>query len=243
MHRGYTKRWRKRWDKEYHKDLLLFALMEYFIDHANYKDTEVYFPNAGLIPLKRGQHVFGTRKLSGFFGVDRQRIRTKLTKLKNIKFLTLRSTHLYSIATVINYDTYQLSESDANPLTNQDLTQSKPSPNPQLTTPNKDKKVNKEKNIYTSSRFAEWWSVYPKKNDKKKCLAKWKVRKLDAMADKLIADVGRRINTQKWKDGFIPNPLTYINGDRWEDEIETAGGYMPPPETEEERWIRLHGRK
>jgi hypothetical protein len=129
--------------------------MEYFIDHANYKDTEVYFPNAGLIPLKRGQHVFGTRKLSGFFGVDRQRIRTKLTKLKNIKFLTLRSTHLYSIATVINYDTYQLSESDANPLTNQDLTQSKPSPNPQLTTPNKDKKVNKEKNKRTSPADAD----------------------------------------------------------------------------------------
>ena len=117
-------------------------------------------------------------------------------------------------------------------------------PNPQLTIPKKVKKVNKEKNIYTPSRFAEWWSVYPKKNDKKKCLAKWKTRKLDAVADKLIADVKRRLNTQKWQEGYIPNPLTYINGDRWEDEIEAnVGGYMPPPETEEERWMRLHPPK
>jgi hypothetical protein len=198
-------------------------MMEYFIDHANYKDSEIFLPNVGLIPLKRGQHIFGTRKLAVKLGVDRQRIRTKLIKLKNIEFLTLKPTHLYSIATVINYDIYQPSELEANPLTNQDLTQSKPSPNPQLTTPNKDKKVNKEKNKYNSLRFAEWWSVYPKKNGKKKCLVKWKARKLDAMADRLIADVERRTDSQKWKDGFIPNPLTYINGDLWEDEIEDGG--------------------
>lgn len=59
MHRGYTKRWRKRWDKNYHHDPLLWMLMDFFIDFANYKDSEVFFPNVGVIPLKRGQHIFG----------------------------------------------------------------------------------------------------------------------------------------------------------------------------------------
>ena len=145
MHRGYTKRWRKRWDKDYCKDHLLFVMMDYFIDHANYRDSEVFIPGVGAIPLKRGQHIFGTRKLADKLGVDRQRVRTKLKILKNIKFLTLKSTHLYSVATILNYDIYQGDEIQTNPQTNQELTQLKPSPNPELTTPNKDKKDKKDK--------------------------------------------------------------------------------------------------
>jgi hypothetical protein len=37
--------------------------MDFFIDHANYKDTEIYFPNVGTIPVKRGQRVFGKEAL------------------------------------------------------------------------------------------------------------------------------------------------------------------------------------
>ncbi|RME80440.1 MAG: hypothetical protein D6775_16145, partial [Caldilineae bacterium] len=41
------------------------------------------------------------------------------------------------------------------------------------------------------------------------------------MADMLIADVKRRMaHDRKWIEGYIPNPLTYINQNRWEDEIE-----------------------
>ena len=77
------------------------------------------------------------------------------------------------------------------------------------------------KRVCSATRFREWWDVYPKKVGKKQCLAKWKARNLDAMADRLIADVKRRAaHDRKWLAGYIPNPLTYINGDRWEDEIE-----------------------
>ena len=48
----------------------------------------------------------------------------------------------------------------------------------------------------------------------------WKRRKLDGKADVLIADVRTRLSRdEKWKGGFIPNPTTYLNGDRWEDEM------------------------
>ena len=103
MHRGYTKRWRKRWDKDYCKDHLLFTMMEYFIDHANYKDTEVFFPNIGTIPLKRGEHIFSTVKLAVKLGVNRQRIRTKLKILENVEFLTTETTNKYTKIFVLNY--------------------------------------------------------------------------------------------------------------------------------------------
>lgn len=167
MYRGYTKRWRKRWEKEYHKDRLLWVLMDYFIDHANYKDSEVFFKNVGLIPVKRGEHIFGTRKLAQFMGVDRQRIRTKLKILEKMEFLTLKVTHLYSIANIINYDTYNPQDDKANPLTNQELTQLKPSPNPDLTTDKEYKKDKECKNVNNDVKYiVEYLNQKTEKNFK-----------------------------------------------------------------------------
>ena len=74
--------------------------------------------------------------------------------------------------------------------------------------------------INCSARFDEFWSAYPKHVGKKQCRAKWKARRLDERADTLIADIGRRLEgDREWRAGYIPNPLTYLNGDRWEDEI------------------------
>jgi hypothetical protein len=87
----------------------------------------------------------------------------------------------------------------------------------------KTRKTREDKNNRSSNddRFNEWWLQYPKKVGKKACLAIWKRRKLDSIADTLIADIiKRQASDSKWLDGFIPNPQTYLNGDRWEDEIE-----------------------
>ncbi len=73
----------------------------------------------------------------------------------------------------------------------------------------------------TSNRFAEFWDLYPNKTGKKPCLAKWKARRLDHLADEIIQNVRDRIERDsQWKDGFIPNPMTYINQDRWSDPVQ-----------------------
>ena len=107
MHRGYTKRWRKRWDKGYHQDLLMWVLMDYFIDFANHKTTEVYIKGYGSVQLHRGQHLFGTKKLADFFGTSRRKVRLAIERLQNVDFLSITASNRFSIATVINYDTYQ----------------------------------------------------------------------------------------------------------------------------------------
>jgi uncharacterized phage protein (TIGR02220 family) len=104
---GYTLRWRKRWDKGYHPDLLMWVLMDYFIDFANWESTEVYVKGHGLVKLERGQHLFGTKNLASFFGVTRQKLRSAIKRLEKVDFLTTRTTNRFSIATVINYVTYQ----------------------------------------------------------------------------------------------------------------------------------------
>lgn len=77
-----------------------------------------------------------------------------------------------------------------------------------------------------TSRFEEFWQAYPKKTGKKPCSAKWKARRLDRLADQILENVRERIEgDSQWLRGFVPNPLTFINQDRWDDPIqeETAG--------------------
>jgi hypothetical protein len=71
------------------------------------------------------------------------------------------------------------------------------------------------------SRFDDFWKAYPKKRGKKPVSDIWKRKHLDDRADLLIADIANRIrNDRRWLDGFIPDPKTYLNQERWTDEIE-----------------------
>lgn len=82
----------------------------------------------------------------------------------------------------------------------------------------------------TERRFEDFWKAWPKserKQDKAKCSAKWKAGKLDAVADRILADIATKKMTQKWLGGFIEAPLVYLNNSRWEDGVTPDG----PPGT------------
>ena len=84
----------------------------------------------------------------------------------------------------------------------------------------------------TPDRFGEFWKAYPKKVKKQEASKKWKARKLDRLADQILADIQtRQKSDRRWLDGFVPDPTTYINGSRWEDEIDTSK--PGPPEKRE----------
>ena len=96
-----------------------------------------------------------------------------------------------------------------------------PNPDPSVSTDDRSKQRQ------TAERFEEWWSIYPKKVKKKKARGIWKRKRLDTTADELIADVRRRQESdRRWLDGYPPDPTTYLEGDRWEDEIEKPAGKL-----------------
>lgn len=81
-----------------------------------------------------------------------------------------------------------------------------------------------------ADRFGDFWDAYPKHVKRKPTQAKWKAKRLDGMADEIIADVRRRIRGDKrWLEGFIPDPLTYITQERWQDEMQAAPTAAPAP--------------
>jgi len=71
--------------------------------------------------------------------------------------------------------------------------------------------------------FDRFWDVYPKKVGKdaaRKAFAKVKVQ-----ADDLITAVETQKQSAQWKKNngqFIPNPATWLNQGRWDDELEMA---------------------
>lgn len=75
----------------------------------------------------------------------------------------------------------------------------------------------------SAARFPEFWAAYPVKKGRAEALAKWTARGLDAIADRIIADVqARKAHDRQWLDGYAPHGSTYVNGRGWEDEIETG---------------------
>lgn len=165
MHRGYTKAWRKRWDKGYHQDHLLWVLMDYFIDFAAYRDKEIYKKGVGKINLKRGEWIFTYRELADFMAVNPRRIRTCIQRLSKMQFSTHKATHQYTILKVINYDTYQPKELLTDTHTDTDQTQHRHSIDtpPPITPIIVTKKDKKDKNIV----FPDWldtelWKEYKK---------------------------------------------------------------------------------
>jgi hypothetical protein len=70
-------------------------------------------------------------------------------------------------------------------------------------------------------RFDEFWQAYPKKAGKLPASKKWTQKKLDGKADLILADIRERTGSdRKWLEGYIPNPLTYLTQERWDDEID-----------------------
>jgi hypothetical protein len=67
-----------------------------------------------------------------------------------------------------------------------------------------------------SDDFLKFWSIYPSKTGKGAAYKSWK--KLKPNIDKVVLSLEWQIKSQKWKEGFIPNPQTYINQRRWDDE-------------------------
>ena len=72
--------------------------------------------------------------------------------------------------------------------------------------------------------FQKFWSAYPKKVGKQ--TAKKAFQKVDVPLDVLLEALGQQKRLPQWnKDNgqYIPNPATWLNQRRWEDEITTGG--------------------
>ena len=85
--------------------------------------------------------------------------------------------------------------------------------------------------VQENTSFDKFWAAYPKrtaKDDAKRAFAKRKVT--PALLEEMLTAIAKQKNTDQWKKEngqFIPNPATWLNQGRWQDEVVSiAPNYM-----------------
>lgn len=74
---------------------------------------------------------------------------------------------------------------------------------------------------FEASEFEQWWAKYPKKVGKKAAQKAFQNAQNRPQIDDLLESIDRAMKSEQWrKDGgqFIPNPATWLNQGRWDDE-------------------------
>lgn len=209
MNKGFVKLHRKFLEWEWYSCPNTKTVFLHLMLTANHKPSRY---QGHEVP--RGAVVTGYPALAKQLNLSVRNVRTSLQHLKNTGEVTVKVTSKFSVITLVKYDFYH---SD-NPEVTGKVTGKRQASDRQVTTSKECK--NGRSNI--TLLFESFWEVYPKKVGKKNCEKKWKARNLDSLGEKIIQDVKDRIQSDsKWKEGYIPNPETYINGDRWEDEISS----------------------
>ena len=97
-------------------------------------------------------------------------------------------------------------------------------------------------------RFDEFWSLYPRKVGKQAALKAWRKIRPDAdLHAKIVAAVNSQKTTEQWtiENGrFVPNPTTWLNQGRWDDELPKgngqSGGRQGPYVSERDRIKEAH---
>lgn len=184
--------------------------------------------------LKRGQLLTTIPKISGLCGLSTQQTRTALERLKSTDKITVKTTNKFSIITLIEYDCDFEYNSQNNSLsTGKQLTTQQTNNEPTILQ-EEIKEIRNQENALTRAdeprepsalekRFLDFWAAYPKKIAKGAALKVWKRIKPDKeLTEKMSAAIQTQKTSEQWtREGgrYIPNPATWLNGGRWEDEV------------------------
>ena len=80
----------------------------------------------------------------------------------------------------------------------------------------------------TLDRFERFWSAYPRHTDKKKALLAFqKVKPDENLLSVMLNAIEQQKQSDQWtRDGgaFIPHPSTWLNQERWNDELVKTSG-------------------
>jgi len=156
---GFIYLWRKILDTSFYTNPNACHLAIHLLLKANWKERKIVFNNKE-ISIGRGEHLSGRLELSRETGLTEREIRTSLTILKNVGFLTSTSTNAFSVFHICKYDDYQIKASSTS-------TSQRPASDQPVTTPNKGYKDIRVEITHTMCDFDKFWSAYPNKKAKR----------------------------------------------------------------------------
>lgn len=163
-------------------------------------DLKILLAKNFVIPFETGVCVIKHWKVHNYIQKDRYK---ETVYLEEKQKLSLKNNDVYTMDTKCIQDVYSL-ESQVR-LGKDSL--------------GKDKKTYVPKSYDECPEFLEFWSAYPRKDDKKKSFDAWLKQKPNI--DVVLNALSWQKQTAQWTKSngqFIPLGETYINGRRWEAE-------------------------
>ena len=93
------------------------------------------------------------------------------------------------------------------------------------------------KTATATDRFDEFWACYPKRVGKEPARKAWtRIAGANGLAGEIIEGIARWKQNRQWDDPrFIPNPATFLNQRRWEDEVPADSKMLTDREREYKR--------
>ena len=215
---GWVRLYRKSIESQAFQNDSLWKVWTWCIMKANHQDNWVSIQTGrGLseVHVKRGQFIFGRKAAAKELRMKPSSIRNRMEKLKSMRNVDIQPDTHYSLITIINYDTYNLPQNKED---RQEDKQRTGKGQPKDTNNNEENDKNEKKEL-----FVRFWNLYDKKIARKKCEPKFLKLSLETM-DLIFKALNWQI--PYWKlsgqvEQFIPNapnPETYLNQARWEDE-------------------------
>ena len=152
--------------------------------------------NNQIVNINRGEIVFSQNNFANRNKMSRQQLRTFLKKLEKTNMIEVKSNQLLTHLIIVGYQRYNDYKSTKSQPTNNHIIRNKES--------NKD--------------FERFWKTYPKKVGKKKVEDKFKVNNYPI--DLILKNLELQKKSNQWQNQqYIPNPETYLNQERWTDEV------------------------
>ena len=91
--------------------------------------------------------------------------------------------------------------------------------------------------------FDDFWAIWPKRVAKSAAQKAWKKLKPDAkLLREIYENLEKHAHAKDWEDAqYIPNPATYLNGRRWEDQviIRSRPGARPEDHDKAQRMAKI----
>lgn len=89
--------------------------------------------------------------------------------------------------------------------------------------------------------FEDFWSRYPIKSAKQSALKAWlKIAPNQALRLEMQDALERQKVSDQWQRGFVPYASTWLNGERWNDELPAAReAKKTPEEISNEEWAKM----
>jgi len=197
--------------------------------NANHKEGVINI-RGNIITIKRGQIGWSEITMTERWQWSRNKVRRFLKWLEAKQQIEQQKLYkLTSITTIINYDQYQTEQQ-----TIQQTIQQKD--NRRYTNNN----VNNDNKEYMCS-FEDFWKQYPKKVAKKKAKTTYQRLATSKKKEKNIME-GLKKYQKKWRTEktdvkFIPNPITWLNQERWTDDVIISNDpYNKNARANEEKW-------